>query len=114
MSFDYTTLIATAARLIDRFGRDVVRTRTTGGSVDPVTGAVTAGTTTTVNVRGINQRIPIALVDGVRVLTTDRMLVLEPSANPLMDDKFDGWNVEEIQQIQPADDSIAWFVRIRK
>lgn len=114
MSYDYAPIIATAARLIDRFGRDVVRTRVTGGSTDPVTGVVTPGTTTNTTFRGINQRIPLTLVDGSRVLASDRMLVMEASASPLMTDKFDGWNVEEIQEVKPANSSIVWFVRIRK
>lgn len=112
--YDYGPIIATAARLIDRFGRDVVRTRTTGEVINPVTGAVTPGTTTTATFRGINKTIPTDLVDGTRVLASDRMLVLEASAKPEMGDKLDGWNVEEVQEIRPGDDSVVWFARIRK
>lgn len=123
MSYDYSTLIATAARLIDRFGRDVTRTRLPASqTTNPVTGAVVCYNDeqevipcapSTDTFRGINQRIPLALVDGVRVLATDRMLVLEAAAEPRMTDKFDGYNVEEIQEIRPANDSICWFVRVR-
>jgi len=114
MSYDYSGLIGTAARLIDRFGRGVVRTRTTGGGTDPVTGVVTAGLTSTDTFRGINKIIPQDLIDGTRILATDRMIVLEAVANPEMTDKLDGFSVAEIQEIRPADAPIVWLVRVRK
>lgn len=114
MSYDYSGLIGTAARLIDRFGRAVVRSRTTGGSIDPVTGQVTPGTTTNVSFRGINKIIPQEVIDGTRVLATDRMIVLEADAAPEMTDKIDGYSIAEIQEIKPADAPIVWMVRIRK
>jgi hypothetical protein len=114
MSYDYSTMIGTAARLIDRFGRNVTRTRNVGGSVHPVTGAITVGTNTNTTWRGINEKIPLELIDGTRVLATDRMILLEAAASPLPEDKIDGWNIEEIEEIKPADNVIVWRVRIRK
>ena len=115
MSYDYTGIIATAGRLIERFGRDITRTRSPDAQViNPVTGVKTGGDDTTATVIGINQRIPTDAVDGTRVLSTDRMLVLRADAEPRMSDRFDGWSVQEIQEIKPATSSIVWFVRIRK
>ena len=52
----YTSMAATAAKLLKKFGMEITIKRTTGDSVNPVTGAVTAGTTTTYTPNGLVQR----------------------------------------------------------
>lgn len=55
MSYDYSTLQATALRLIDRFGAAAVLTRSNHSSsnIDPVTGAVTSHTPSTGNFKAV-------------------------------------------------------------
>lgn len=116
MSF-YADMQATAARLIDQFGRDVVLVRESGGGIDPVTGAVTTGTDDSVTVRGIVRRYPNSLIDGTRIQATDREVVVEAKEQPLMTDRvrIDGkdYPVEEIQTTDPAGTPLVYFVRVR-
>jgi len=63
----YNKLAATAAKLITKFGAVGTITRTTGGSINPVTGNTTAGTTVTYSPNTIVQRYADELVDGTRI-----------------------------------------------
>lgn len=47
MSFDYARPAATVTRLIERFGAGSTLTTVTAGTMDPATGEMTGGTTTT-------------------------------------------------------------------
>jgi hypothetical protein len=118
MSFDYAKMAATASRLIDKFGAEVVIARTTGGSTDPVTGVVTSGSTTTYRPKGLFQKVADALVDGTRIKHSDRMLILDDTVEPLMTDRpsFQGstWTPIEILPKNPAGTPICYFVVMRK
>ena len=116
MSF-YADMQATAARLIDQFGRDVVLVRESGGSIDPLTGTATAGTDSSVTVRGIVRRYPNSLIDGTRIQSTDREVVVEAKEQPLMTDRIridsNDYLVEEIQTTNPAGTPLVYFIRVR-
>ena len=53
MSDFYTKMAATASRLIGKYGQAMAIKRVSGGTIDPVTGATTAGTTTSYPVQGV-------------------------------------------------------------
>ena len=78
MSF-YAEMAGVAAELMGEFGQVITVNRTTGGSIDPVTGTVTPGATTTLTANGVLRPYPDALIDGTRITASDRMLVMEAS-----------------------------------
>jgi len=109
----YDSMAALAARLLEKFGRTVIITRSSA-TRNPVTGVVTPGATATFEVKGINKVIPKELIDGTRVLASDRMLILEGAVEPRLTDLIDGWSVQEVQSVKPAATDVVHFARIRK
>ena len=117
MSDFYTKMAATASRLIGKYGQAMAIKRVSGGTIDPVTGTVTAGTSSTLATTGILQRYPDSLIDGTRILTSDRLAILAPTAEPAMTDKlaFNGkdWTIASIQTANPAGTPLVYFVQVR-
>ena len=117
MSF-YAGLQETAARLLEQFGQAVAFVRTTGGGIDPVTGDDTS-TTETLETVGVLRRFPDNLVDGTRILSTDRELVVRATdLTPVVSDKVtvngEDFTIEEIQTSTPAGTDLVYFVRVRR
>jgi len=114
MSF-YTRAAATALKLLTKYGTDTILThKPTTGGINPVTGLDTRGSSTTTTVKGIYKRIPSDLIDGTRIQTTDKMIVLDNTKEPLMTDTIGSWNIEEITEVKPTITTIIYFVRLRK
>ena len=114
----YNNMAATAGKLLSKFGSTVTITRTTGRTDDPVTGVVVNGTTTTYSPKGILQSYRDDLVDGTRILSSDRLVVLDDTVEPLTSDKLtinsQLWNVVSITQSIPATIALVYFVQVRK
>jgi hypothetical protein len=121
----YTSLAATASKLIAQFGREVTITRAPASQViDPLTGAKTCYddedevipcVAETLTTKGLSKRIPNTMIDGTRVLATDKMMVLDSSVAPLPErDKIDGWTIQELHEVQPASVPLVYIVRLRK
>lgn len=117
MSAFYDNMAATASRLIGKYGQVISIKRVSGGTIDPVTGTTTAGTTTSYPVQGILQRYPDSLIDGTRILTSDRLAILAPAVEPVITDKlaFGGkdWAIASIQTANPAGTPLVYFVQVR-
>lgn len=118
MSFDYAAMAATALRLLESFGQDVVLKRFTGNSIDPVTGATVAGTDASVTTTGIMKLYASNMIDGTRILATDRELVLSNEQVPVQTDTvtIDGedWSIVAIKPVSPAGTDLVYFVQVRK
>lgn len=116
--FDYAKMAATAKRLLTRFGNTVSIVRTTGGTYDPVTGAETPGTETTYAPKGVLLKYPDRLIDGTRILQSDRKLILDDTIVPVADDKpvvqGEEWNIQNIMTISPAGTPIVYEVQVRR
>ena len=117
-SFDYAKMAATAGRLLERFGKTVTITRTTGGTYDPVTGAATPGTPETFEPKGILTKYPDNLIDGTRIQMSDRKLILDDTVMPTMDDKptiqGEEWTIKDIETVSPAGTPLIYFVQVRR
>jgi len=117
MSF-YDDMAAVALELLDEFGQAVTLPRTTGGSVDPITGIVTPGTDASVVTTGLLKPYPDAMIDGARILSSDRELVLsdEQVVNPTDKPLIDGeeWSIVNIKTINPAGTVVCYFVQVRR
>jgi len=114
----YSRMAATALRLLTKFGKPVTLTRTSGGAYSPVTGPILAGTDASVTTTGLIKPYPNRLIDGTRIQSGDREIVLSSEHTPLMDDKpnIGGqvWNIINIKTVKPDDATpVVHFVQVR-
>jgi len=104
--FDYAKTAAMAQRLLDRFGHGnrIAIEREVGGSQDPVTGETVAGTRQMFLVSGVVENYDVKEIDGTRILTNDRKLIIDGTVEVLMTDKIiiDGEPLGVIVNIAPA------------
>jgi hypothetical protein len=118
VAFDYVKMAATALKLLERFGGDVVFAREIGGSINPITGAIVAGTDASVTTTGLLKKYPDKMIDGTRILTGDRELVLSNEQEPLPSDKpiiaGEEWSIVEINTAKPFDTVIVYFCQLRR
>jgi len=114
----YADMATTAKDLLAEFGQTVTIARVTGGSVDPVTGSVTAGTTTTYSPKGILRNYNATLIDGTRIKAGDMELILDDTIAPLLTDKpaIGGtvWTIKGIKEINPAGTPLVYFCQVAK
>jgi len=114
----YDNMGSTALGLLVKFGQSITLARETGESVDPITGAVTAGTDASVTTTGILKLYPDNMVDGTRILDSDRMLILsneqvpQPTDKPLIDGEE--WGVVNISTLSPAGTDVIYKVQVRR
>jgi len=104
--------------LLTEFGQSVTLKRSTGNSIDPVTGVVTAGTDASVVTTGVLKPYPSRMVDGVRILSTDRELTVTNEQIPTPTDKVtmnsQDWAIVGITEMNPAGTVIAYKLQVRR
>jgi hypothetical protein len=114
----YARLAGTASRLLSKFGATVSVSRSVGRIINPVTGAITPGSVTTLTAKGIVQRYSDGLIDDTRIKDSDRLLILDNSFEPLLTDRpqVDGqqWNIVDIKSVKPAALTVVYFVQVRR
>lgn len=87
MSLD---LSAVATSLLTSLGSTtyVKLVRVTGATTDPVLGTDTGGTTTTTDLIGVVLKVPEKLIDGERIFVSDKLVLIDNSVTPLMEDEI--------------------------
>ena len=114
----YNQLAKTAAKLLARRGAPITFSRTTGGSIDPVTGVVVPGTTATFTPVGIIKNFPDALIDGTRIQTSDKIVVSDASFEPAMTDtvsiESQDWSIVKITANAPAGLPLSYTTQVRR
>jgi hypothetical protein len=114
----YNRMAATASKLLAKFGSEVSVSRTTGGSVNPVTGAITPGATTTLKAQGIISEFDTKLVDGTAIRYGDRLLIIDNTFEPLMTDRpligSQQWNIVSIEAKKPAGVAVVYMIHVRR
>lgn len=109
---------ATALGLLTKFGQSITLSRETGGSIDPVTGAVTPGADASVTTTGILLKYPDMMIDGTRILDSDRRLLIsneqipQPSDKPLIDSQE--WAIVNIETLSPAGTDVIYELQVRR
>ena len=118
--FDYAKTAAMAQRLLNRFGHGnrITIEREVGGSQDPVTGEVVAGEKKTYSVAGVFENYDIKEIDGTRIQSNDRKLIIDGTVEPLMTDRIivDGEALGVIVGItptMPANKAVIYTLQIR-
>lgn len=116
----YSEMASVVTEMFSEFGTDVIVDRISGSEIDPVTG-VDWVTPTHSNfiIKGIFKKYPDNMIDGTRITSSDRMLILEPSGGEvLLSDKLtisgQLWPIMEIEIVKPAETALIYFVRVRK
>jgi len=116
MSF-YSNLALTAKKLLIKFGQTVTVTRYIEGSVDPVTGLGTAGTSVTFTGSGAVLNIDKSLVNGSSILSTDNKLLFESTTEIMTNDKVTANGVDykalSVKPLNPAGIVVIYDVQIR-
>ena len=117
MSSFYSRLALTSSRLIEKYGQSIMLVRP-GDSVDPVTGVTTSGSDIRYKLNGILQKYPDNLIDGTRIKSSDRMLILSGEVEPLITDKVTigstDWAIESIQTSNPAGTALVYFIQLHR
>ena len=118
MSFDYSKSAATALKLLTKFGGDVTLKRDTGDSTHPITGAITAGTDASVTTTGLLVNYKNDAIDGTRIMSGDKQLILSNEQAVTMTDKptinGENWSIVAIETVKPFDTIIIYKVQVRK
>lgn len=118
MTFNYDKIAATALKLLTKFGQPITFARETGGSVDPITGVVTPGTDASVTTTGLLKTYPDNMIDGTRILKSDRELILsneqvvQPSDKPVINSQ--DWAIVDIKTLNPAGTVVIYKVQVRR
>ena len=117
MSF-YGDMAATALTLLEEFGQAVTLIRKTGGKISPVLGETIPQVEGSVLTTGIIKRYKDSMIDGVRILSGDRELVLSNEQIPVQSDRVtigtENWSIINIDTIKPAGTPIVYFCQVRK
>jgi len=120
----YDRMAATALRLLAQFGQTVTIRRVTGGSVNPVTGAVVSGSTVDTEATAVMQ--DYSLQDSARANMTetliqkdDKKFIVAASGIPvpLLTDKIIAggltWNIVNVKQTNPAGTPLVYEIQGR-
>lgn len=114
----YTRMAATASKLLKKFGMEITIKRKTGDSINPVTGAIVAGTTTSYTPQGIVQRYNDNQIDGTRILASDRLVIVDKTVEPLTTDKItlssQDWSIISVEEVKPSTVGVVYFIQARK
>lgn len=118
----YDDMAAVAVELLgdDEFGMTVNLTRTTPGTLSPITGTVTGGSTTTIpiHVAEIQINNAYAALLGGSIQITDKLIMVDPQTALQMTDKIalDGslYGIIKIVPYNPAGTPVAYMAQLRK
>jgi hypothetical protein len=114
----YSDLATTAKELLAEFGQVITITRKAGNTYDPVTGITTAGTATDYLPKGILKQYKSHLIDGTRILATDRELVIDDTVEPMMTDTIkiggESWTPIIIGESNPAGTTLVYKIQVRR
>lgn len=113
----YSDMADTATELLTEFGTSIVFTRR-ASTFDPVTGSESAITDTPTTCTGVVLNRLDEMVGGVRVMSGDRMLVIDDTYAPAAGDKVTlesgSWAVAAIETINPGGTVVAYRVLVRR
>jgi hypothetical protein len=139
MTAFYDRMAATVTRLLTQYGTAVNIVRP-ALNFDNTTNQPTSGGNTVIASTGVFRSIARRLVDGTRIQSGDRELVMVPDVEVRMGDRIDvssigdttattvggapgiilgagvagSWAIQEINEVRPAGTILAYVVRVRR
>ena len=116
MSF-YSDMAEVAVELLNEFGQSITLTRTTGGSINPVTGVVVPGADDSKQTFGVIMPIKRPFADGfinqTLISESNRQAILSPDVEPLITDRINGMEIVNIDEISPAGTVLAYRLLVK-
>lgn len=109
----YSELAAVAVELLTEFGQAITLTRTTGKSIDPVTGVATPGTSADQETVGVIKPYAKGLIDGTLIQVGDKEAIITATIEPLTSDRINGMQIVNITEINPAGTVLVYKVQVR-
>lgn len=118
MAFDYADVANEAAEIIAEFGNAGTLTQVVAGTYNPATGAVEGGTTTVTTVNCCVFDFDDAVIDGTRIISGDKRVIMAAGAIPKPDDTFT-WmgtvhRVIATKQLSPAGVNVLTEMQVRR
>lgn len=117
MAFDYADLAATVAEVINEYGGEASVTQVAAGTYDPATGAVTSNSTTT-GVMACVFDDETRLLDGTRLITGDKQVLMSGAIVPKPDDIFTQgtkvFRIIGVKELAPAGLNVLTEMVVRK
>ena len=121
---DYTSLAATAQRLIEKNGRTVTITKMSQVAADPNKPhrARNPATQTSVSPKAVIVPFDREQVDGSNVMVDDKMVMVAQSSVTGVDlssydyvtDGSDQYDIVKVSKIQPGDTSVVFMIQARR
>lgn len=118
-TYDYPKVATKIVTALVKYGFTVTLPRTTGGSIDPINGYVTAGVDASVITTGLLKPYKDSMIDGTRIIRGDKELLLSNEQAPLPSDKptigGESWSIISIETVKTDDNTvIAYRCQVRK
>lgn len=118
----YDEMAAVAVELLAdaEFGATLSLTRTTGGTLNPVTGVISGASTSTLSVHAAEMQInqEFAKLLGGTVEQNDKLIIADPQVQLLLTDKItlDGalYGMVKIVPYNPAGTPVAYLAQLRR
>lgn len=122
----YSDRASVATKLVTQYGKAMSLQRVTGATIDPVTGAVSGGTTDTLGVTGLITRISgndiqrvMALSGGAERLSGSEVVVkltaaVEPQLTDRLVDGSDTYEIIHVGETNPAGTAIVYSLIARR
>lgn len=117
MTFDYASIAADAAAILEEFGSEGTLTRKAAGTYDPATGSATPSETTS-DVTACVFPYADRFVDGTLITSKDRQAFIAADvAEPREGDQFE-WGAEvftvmSVKNLAPARVGVLYEARVR-
>lgn len=117
MSINYSSMAATATRLLTDNGQPVALRRTVGATYDPVTGTYSGGSTQDLPMVGAFVHISSQYKLANNVQVGDRMMWVDASQTPTVGDSLvvgtDVYKVISVDASNPAGTPVAYKLQVR-
>lgn len=107
-----------STRLLTKYGSTVSLIRASNKVWDPNLGEYVFEPDTTITLAGVPVPVAVGLINGTTIQAGDMIVKADGVVEPKMEDKvsFSGaqWSVINIERKMVNDDTIAWFIQVRK
>ena len=107
-----------STRLLTKYGSTVSLVRVGSKVWDSNLGEYVFGPDTTLPLAGVPVPVAVGLINGTTIQAGDMVVKADSAAEPRMEDKvsFAGaqWSVVNIERKMVNDQTIAWFIQVRK
>lgn len=107
-----------ATSLLTKYGSTVSLVRTGAKVWNPVEGEYAFGAPTIIPLAGVPVPVDVGLINGTTIQAGDMVVKADGAVEPKHEDKVDflgaRWSIVDIEPKIVNDQTIAWFIQVRK